>query len=1452
MKWTYRILRTIIVSLLTLAVGIPIFLYLVLWLGPIHERIRTVAQNELTQLLGSEVSIARLEIQPFTRLRLNDIAIVENGDTALKAEALNAGISGRNLLRGRIVVTDVELMTPTVRLSRDSMGAPLNVQPIFDRLKGDGSKPPTSFNLAVHTMVLRHGSVSYQVLNRPEKSDGFDANHIEISGLNADLTAPKISNREIRVNIKRFAARERSGLTLQNLAAGVALRDSILSLSGLSLRMNGTHLDFADTDINLKGHDIAKIELLRGSSIYPTDFIAFHKGLEPIPGPVNIEAKVELMRDSLVIRKFDLHTAARELYVNTQANASQSQANARGLNIGVNGPQLAKTINLFKPLNGKTNTLLTNLGDISFSGSVTWSKPQNVSLDGILTTDVGVIDLKAKLRGEKLAGVIDAQHLDLSKILPDKELGTASLGVTFDLGRSSGHAVASVDHIRWRGHSYQDIELQADYLGKAYAATAAIDDSLLRAELTISADLTPGAYAASLDGDIAAFAASDMGILTKYPGYVMSGQIKGNFAGEELWQPTGQLMISNLRFLDSDGNGLREAPITLSSNFNSEIQQIKLRSDIIDADIAGDINLKTIKPTIGNLLADALPQYFAPQAVDSLQPNNFTMKMTVKNDAPLLSFVTLPVQLMYPATISGVLGNDSATLDLNAPYLRKGNSLISYATVSAQLGRDSRLLAGAKMPSKFGDIDLNLGATLADGIGNVSLKFDNNLANRFGGEMKIRVKPLYDGLDANILASTIALGGVDWEIEPAYVGLRNGMAIVHGFGLNRPGQELTINGVASRFPEDRLTVKLDNINVDYIFQTLQLAETLQFGGDATGTVTASALFSSEPILQTENLYVKNLKYGGCVMGNGNLRSRWNNETRGIELYADVDDPAHNGSTTVDGKIYIIDKKLDFRFIANHSPAGFLHTFMKTWASGVGGTATGDLHLFGDFKNVDLEGYAAAENFSLTIGYTGVTYYATDTVRIRPGLIDLSNVIVRDKNGHTGLLRGQLTHEFFKEAKFRFNITELDHMLVLDTHPTPDNDRWYGRIYADGSVEINGVPGQVNILANATTSPGSDFNFALTDAQSATEYTFLTFRDATPTALTDSASIAPGSPELDKHMRARVAREAEQVEASNFRIELQVDVTPAATMNLIMDPNAGDKISGNGSGHIGISYNSTNDEMRLNGEYVIDKGEYNFSLQDIILKKFTIREGSTIKFEGDPMAAQLDIAAAYQVNANLSDLDESFLYDKEVQRTNVPVYAVLNVDGPLQDPHISFDIDLPTLSSDVKRKVKSIISTDDMMNRQIIYLLALNRFYTPEYMAATKGNDLMSVASGTLSSQLSNILGQLSDKISISPSLRTESEDFSDMEFDVALSSTLLNNRLLLNGNFGYRDKALNNNQFIGDFDVEYLLTRRGNWRLKAYNHFNDRNLYVKQALTTQGLGIVFKHDFDTFFKHKKQ
>lgn len=448
-----------------------------------------------------------------------------------------------------------------------------------------------------------------------------------------------------------------------------------------------------------------------------------------------------------------------------------------------------------------------------------------------------------------------------------------------------------------------------------------------------------------------------------------------------------------------------------------------------------------------------------------------------------------------------------------------------------------------------------------------------------------------------------------------------------------------------------------------------------------------------------------------------------------------------------------------------------------------------------------------------------------------------------------MLNGYVKHTFFKAPEFEFNITDANHMLVYDETEKRNPD-WYGRVFANGKAAVKGGPGWVNITADMSTASQSVFTFVLSDIEEAGEYSFITFRNRDLLEVADTI-VANPTPALVRDLRKKLAQK-EEAGASRYDMDFSVTMTPEAQLVIVMDPVGGDRIRTFGSGTIRMQYGSTDEELRMYGTYTLERGSYNFTLQDIIIKDFSIRDGSSIAFTGDPFSAVLDITAVYALNANLSDLDESFLQDRDLNRTNVPVHAILKVTGDLQQPDIAFDLEFPTLPSDTYRKVKSIVSTDEMMNRQIIYLLALNRFYTPDYVGATRGNELVSVASSTLSSQLSNILGQINDKWSIAPNFRSDKGDFSDLEVDLALSSQLLNNRLLFNGNFGYRDNTLNNNQFIGDFDIEYLLNRRGTLRLKAYNRYNDRNYYVKTATTTQGVGIVLRHDFDNFLSFLKK
>ena len=196
------------------------------------------------------------------------------------------------------------------------------------------------------------------------------------------------------------------------------------------------------------------------------------------------------------------------------------------------------------------------------------------------------------------------------------------------------------------------------------------------------------------------------------------------------------------------------------------------------------------------------------------------------------------------------------------------------------------------------------------------------------------------------------------------------------------------------------------------------------------------------------------------------------------------------------------------------------------------------------------------------------------------------------------------------------------------------------------------------------------------------------------------------------------------EGAELRMNFLLDITPDADIELIMDPIAGDRIKGNASGSLQIQY-GTRSDLRMYGDVNIVQGNYNFSLQQIIHKDFKIRDGSTINFRGDPFNAHMDINAIYNLTANIGDLDQSLLL--ESSRTNIPVNCVLNLEGALRSPSISFDLEFPNSNEELERQVKAFIDTEDMMTRQIVYLLVLNKFYTPEYAQTTyKSSELNAV------------------------------------------------------------------------------------------------------------------------------
>ena len=1471
-----RLLRGIIVVLLVLLVAVPATLYLVLSSDPAQERLRSAVETELSDLLGADVSVGRLSFRPFNRLEICDIAVLDaRSDTALAIDCAEARFETADFIFHKKLITDyVRLQRPVVRLSRDSAGAPLNIAGIIARLnRPRPKKEPSTVVVRLNSVEIADGVLSYDVLSDSAAVAGrFCPGHILVEELNLQAFAPRVSADRIDFTVRRFGFVERSGFVLSNLEAKAILSSDSVAVERLSVSLPSSHISLRPLslpvgikELSTAGRATPVSVALEQSTLALADIAPFVKlpGNIPAGETLKFDAEASVAGGALELRRFNVVAAKCRLNASAAGKVSDifhlSESDF-DFDVNVNADADLPFVPLsFAPAKADIAVRGT-LAQALVSGNVR-SRWAEAGFDGTFQKTASFFDFDA---------TVDVASVALGHLTRSAELGDAS-GFVEAHGRipvsgiTNSTAGVRLDHgtVVFRGHRYENIAVDG-HLDRGLAqVSACVGDPLLSVDIAAGVSDCFARIPSALDFNIDLHRAAlhDMGFVSdRYADFTASGHFAGEFASEQGVPVKTILDFSDITFFDSAGEGIDMKNFDLTAIPGD----IHIASDYITGSIDGDFNPLSIVDYFNEIADVCIDMPYKRQNMPARKKehavrNDFSFDFEIEKAARLCDFFGLPVKPAVPVAIAGDFSypRRTASVMADAPWLLQGKKHIENTLVSASLNSGDSgkayVYATTEFPTQKGPMTIVANHIAEGSVGNTGIDWEIRRKIPINGKISFGSTVLPDpngGIAAtvNFYPGEINFGSDTWEIKPSVISWRPGLLAVDRFALSTDDQNILVDGRASASPDDVLNVDLKDIHLLDIFETLQIDKAL-ISGSATGSLTARALFSEAPQISATSLHVRDIGYNRCTLGDADVAVEFLPEKKAFSLDADVHQ-SDGRQSHIFGTITPASEELDITFEADRVKVGFMKPFMEAFASDVRGYASGRAHLFGTFKYIDLEGDIYADSLQLKLDFTNTWYTASDSLHITPGHIALKDIAIRDIYGNSARLNGYVDHVFFHDPTFEFAVTDARNFLAYDVNSKLSPD-WYGRIFGNGSAHVVGRPGVVDIGVNMSSAPSSSFTFVLSDTEEAGEYSFITFRDVTPVTVTDSIT------EIDPDVALLARADSLVVETPTaYNMDLQMDITPDAQMTIVMDPIGGDRIKANGSGNLRLTYGSVNNDLRMYGTYTLDRGSYNFTLQDIILKDFTIREGSSITFTGDPYSANLAINAVYSVNANLSDLDESFLQDKDLNRTNVPVNALLQVTGDMRQPDITFDLEFPTLTSDTYRKVRSIVSTEEMMNRQIIYLLALNRFYTPDYMASTtKGNELFSVASSTIASQLSSMLGKLSENWSIAPNLRSDRGDFSDVEVDLTLQSTLLNNRLLFNGNFGYRDKTLNTNQFVGDFDIEYLLNRKGSWRLKAYNRYNDQNYYLRTAATTQGVGIMYRRDFDNMFnflRHKKK
>jgi hypothetical protein len=321
--------------------------------------------------------------------------------------------------------------------------------------------------------------------------------------------------------------------------------------------------------------------------------------------------------------------------------------------------------------------------------------------------------------------------------------------------------------------------------------------------------------------------------------------------------------------------------------------------------------------------------------------------------------------------------------------------------------------------------------------------------------------------------------------------------------------------------------------------------------------------------------------------------------------------------------------------------------------------------------------------------------------------------------------------------------------------------------------------------------------------------------------------------------------------SAFEMNLDLVTTPDAKVQINFSSSIGDVIYGQGNGNLRLIYDKESN-FYIYGNYEIEKGDYLFTLQNVIGKKFKLEEGGTISWNGDPYGALVDMNAVYKLKASVHELLlDSYNGDN---KKRIPVECKINLSKKLLNPNIKFDIMFPTADERTKSELQQFISTQDDINRQMLSLLVMGQFFTPEYLrgqqttSATAGDLVGATTSELLSNQLSNWLSQISTSFDIGFNYKP-GDEVNTNQMEVALSTQIFNDRVTINGNIGNNSNLQSNNTspVVGEVEVFVKLNKSGKLQLKAYNRAND-DLTYDTSPYKQGLGLSFRESFDSLYE----
>jgi len=1083
------------------------------------------------------------------------------------------------------------------------------------------------------------------------------------------------------------------------------------------------------------------------------------------------------------------------------------------------------------------NYLLSKLGSFRSQATLTGTMSDlnlNLSLSseqGDLESDL-FINISDSLEAPVYKGDLTLKHFNLAPFIGDLKFGLLNAEVSvegkgFDLSNFDTQVHGIVKSIAINDYVYNNITLDGRLQPNHFKGEAFVVDENLEVDFSGEIDFSKEKPVMDFVADIVEANLVNLNWYDKTSVATLSSLVEMNLVGDKWSNIEGNIGVY-FTTVETYDNYYHFNDIYFSSEKLAAKDVLTLQSDFANANFVGNIDV----PNLFNSFFAYLSPHFPLLNKGSNQFQNFVFDVELFNTSALTNLLMPKLNLGDGANISGSFNNRGEGLSINIE--------------SPNLGWDKWLWRDLKINSKATSQHWEIGLTGAkldfndktkvenieiDQVGNYgdwryAMAWSSSDSVKFAGIVKGEAIVNAKSIDIAVEESQFYFADTLWTLNKnSGIQYTNNKFSTSIF-LNTVSQNLAFvfNG---NMKDNTINIDVSDFEFENLSPWLSKSKS-SIDGRLNGVLNRIKKSNKKQLnstIHTNQLIVNDYLFGALDLDidfdsqneiqniNGVIHK---NELKALEFMGAYMPSLDSNNFNIAMNIHDFDMK-------------HLRAYFNTVITDVDGIGEGYLNFYGNLHKPQYEGELIVDDVSLSVPLLNIHFNAigNSVLQFSDSKIGFNDFdfVSTDKNEGIGVgsLSGDVSHHYFKDVSIDLTVV-ADSLLCLNTNAYRD-EAYYGRAIATGDVSFVGPIEAIAIEVNAVTDKGSSLFIPLDDDESLDELSFVHFI------------------EKNESVHDTLWTLSDQVtKSSRFTIDMNFELNENTETNIIFDETLGDKISARGIGFINVGINSA-DEVYMYGDYTVTEGDYLFTLQNFVNKKFEIQKDAKISWDGNPYKAQMDLTALYRVNINMSALSPEYNRNSDVE-------CKMSMVGDLLQPDIDFDIQIPKGDDYIKRLLDERTNTEEKKTQQFLSLLVLNSFMSTDDLENTDVDYLsstLSTGAEMLNNQLSNWLSQTTDRFDLGLKYHPKLGDtLSNKEFELLLHNMKVNDRITFNGNIGTQP-AQNTTRIIGDFKVEYRLSEDGKLRLLAFRNLEESFQLQDDATNyTTGLGLFYRDEFSDF------